>query len=239
MSFLTNVDINGQTPLHRAASKRQDECVRLLLQYGNAATLVAQVNRNGVTPLHSAAKRGHKACVELCINNGAGPNAKTNKGETALGLAYDGLRKRPQEGYNTEFSGTLLVHPKHVEVTNFDILDWAIEKEYYDLCRLLTKTLDRPNRDGWTLYLISKHLGLYDLVPLSKKQETHAMIKPTRRAKSDITPFALISDDGLEASCKTGRRAIRDVDAIMFLTFLQRILWILGTGKRTFRISSC
>ena len=177
--------------------------------------------------------------MELCIDNGADPNAKTNKGKTALDLAYDGLRKRLSEGYDAVFSGTLLVLAKHVEVTNLDILDWAIEKEYCDLCRLLTKTLDRPNRDGWTPYLIAEHLGLYDLVPLFKKQETHAMTKPDRWAKSDIIPFTLISDNGLEICCKTGRLAIRDADAIMFLTFLQRTSWILGTGKRTFRISSC
>jgi ankyrin repeat protein len=68
-------DCNGQTPLHRAATR---EIAELLITKG--ADVNAKDN-NGNTPLHRAATR---EIAELLITKGADVNAKDNNGNTPL-----------------------------------------------------------------------------------------------------------------------------------------------------------
>jgi ankyrin repeat protein len=61
---LEAVDLDGQSPLHRAASRGRTEVASLLIKVG------ADVNRKGIfaeMPLHTASYWGHPEFVKLLI----------------------------------------------------------------------------------------------------------------------------------------------------------------------------
>jgi hypothetical protein len=91
---ITDVDPNGETPLHRCADIRQApskpaaKMAHLLLDRGadpNAR------NWDDVTPLHQAVRARNLAVVELLLARGADPNARDkNRGSTPLRRAVTG-----------------------------------------------------------------------------------------------------------------------------------------------------
>jgi uncharacterized protein len=74
-------DVDGTTPLHRAAYREDAESVRSLLRQGADANAA---NRYGVTPLSLACLNREAAIVEMLLKAGANPNAKLPGGETVL-----------------------------------------------------------------------------------------------------------------------------------------------------------
>ena len=73
-------------PLHSAASARNVEGARVLLEHG------APVNarqHGGWAPLHAAAQNGDRAMVELLLKHGADPQASNDDGKTAASLARE------------------------------------------------------------------------------------------------------------------------------------------------------
>src|SRR5579862_1652723 len=66
-------------PLHSAASARNLEAVRLLLEHG--APVNAQ-QHGGWAPIHSAAQNGDKPMVELLLKHGADPKLPNDDGKT-------------------------------------------------------------------------------------------------------------------------------------------------------------
>ena len=73
-------------PLHSAASARNLEAARLLLQHG------APVNprqQGGWTPIHAAAQNGHLAMVELLLHHGANPKLANDDGKTPAAVARE------------------------------------------------------------------------------------------------------------------------------------------------------
>ncbi|MGA9527646.1 MAG: ankyrin repeat domain-containing protein [Terriglobales bacterium] len=73
-------------PLHSAASARNLEAARLLLQHR------APVNarqHGGWVPLHAAAANGDRAMVELLLQHHADPNLANDEGKTAAMVAKD------------------------------------------------------------------------------------------------------------------------------------------------------
>lgn len=57
-------DLEGDTPLHDAISKKRDDMLALLLDHNADVTLT---NNNGFNALHHAALRGHSRSVLILI----------------------------------------------------------------------------------------------------------------------------------------------------------------------------
>ena len=73
-------------PLHSAASARNVEGARLLLEHG------APVNarqHGGWAPIHAAAQNGDRAMVELLLKYGADPQVSNDEGKTTASIARE------------------------------------------------------------------------------------------------------------------------------------------------------
>ncbi|KAK3042898.1 hypothetical protein RJ639_001171 [Escallonia herrerae] len=80
-------DTEGRTPLHLAASKGHEGCVRLLA--GAGADVDAR-SKDGRTALYRAAANGDRRMVELMIELGADPTiTAADRGRSALDVARD------------------------------------------------------------------------------------------------------------------------------------------------------
>jgi hypothetical protein len=84
---------DGFTALHYACFFGQPACARLLV--GNGADVEATAdNPTRVRPLHSAAAARQRATVELLLDQGADPDARQQRGYTALqSAAHSGDRE--------------------------------------------------------------------------------------------------------------------------------------------------
>jgi len=78
-------DGHGNTPLHWASFKDENECVALLLDYN--ADPNARAHPSGWTPLHDAAYSNSSACIERLCDKGARIDAKASSGATPLCFA--------------------------------------------------------------------------------------------------------------------------------------------------------
>ena len=77
-------DESGNTPLHDAALRGNQDMVRLLMDKGANPNVVGE---KGKTPLHLAAKNGHMDVVQLLIDGGADINKTDDEGRTPLAEA--------------------------------------------------------------------------------------------------------------------------------------------------------
>ena len=73
-------------PLHSAASARNLEAVRLLLEHG-APPNARQ--HGGWAPIHAAAQNGDRAMVELLLQHGADPKLANDEGKTPAMVARE------------------------------------------------------------------------------------------------------------------------------------------------------
>ncbi len=73
-------------PLHSAASARNLEAARLLLEHG--APIDAR-QQGGWAPMHAAAQNGDRAMVELLLQYGADRRAENDEGKTAAAVAKE------------------------------------------------------------------------------------------------------------------------------------------------------
>ncbi len=74
------------TPLHSAASARNLEAARALLNQGASVNARQQA---GWTPIHSAAQNGDRAMLELLLQHGADPIATNDQGKTPAAVARE------------------------------------------------------------------------------------------------------------------------------------------------------
>lgn len=73
-------------PLHSAASARNLDAVRLLLEHGAPPNARQE---KGWVPLHAAAQNGDRAMVELLLKHGADPKLANDEGKTAAMVARE------------------------------------------------------------------------------------------------------------------------------------------------------
>jgi uncharacterized protein len=73
-------------PLHSAASARNLEAVRLLLEHGAPVNASQQ---SGWVPIHAAAQNGDRLMVELLLKHGADPTLANADGKTSAAVARD------------------------------------------------------------------------------------------------------------------------------------------------------
>ena len=73
-------------PLHSAASARNLEAARLLLEHGAAINARQQ---GGWVPIHAAAQNGDRAMVELMLKHGADPKLANDQGKTSADVARE------------------------------------------------------------------------------------------------------------------------------------------------------
>jgi uncharacterized protein len=73
-------------PLHSAASARNLEAARLLLEHGALANARQQA---GWVPIHAAAQNGDRAMVQLLLEHGADPKIANDEGKTAAMVARE------------------------------------------------------------------------------------------------------------------------------------------------------
>lgn len=85
---ISTPDVNGDTPLHAAASEGLKPVVEYLIQKG---ALIYTQNKKGETPLYKAVSMGELEVVTYLIAKGAGVDVKDKKGNTTLHrAAYKG-----------------------------------------------------------------------------------------------------------------------------------------------------
>jgi ankyrin repeat protein len=73
-------------PLHSAASTRNLEAARLLLEHGAPANARQQA---GWVPIHAAAQNGDRAMAKLLLRHGADPNLANDEGKTPAMVARE------------------------------------------------------------------------------------------------------------------------------------------------------
>jgi uncharacterized protein len=74
------------TPLHSAASARNLEAVRLLLEHGAPPNARQEA---GWAPIHAAAQNGDRAMVDLLLRHGADPTQANDDGKTPAMVARE------------------------------------------------------------------------------------------------------------------------------------------------------
>jgi ankyrin repeat protein len=73
-------------PLHSAASARNLDAARVLLEHGGPVNARQQ---GGWVPLHAAAQNGDRPMVELLLKHGADPNLANDEGKTSAMVARE------------------------------------------------------------------------------------------------------------------------------------------------------
>lgn len=76
------------TPLHSAATARNIEAARLLLEHGNPKMVNAR-QQGGWVPIHAAAQNGDLAMVELLLKHHADPKLANSDGSTPAMVARE------------------------------------------------------------------------------------------------------------------------------------------------------
>lgn len=209
-NFLLYLDINSQSPLHRAAAKGLESCVRLLLDYsGDAKLLCSWRNKRGATPLHSAAHRGHANVVKMLADrmDTADIAALDNYGRTPLQFAVDGWKTSSDAG-NANWSDiiTTLWHksPPLPQSERLELFGRAIEKGIGDVCRLFLDLVHVEDENGCTPLLLAVQEGRQNIISLL----SHG--SPSRWDGVDKISCLNVSEDGLELSGTAAAPASKD-----------------------------
>lgn len=220
--ILTELDVEGHSPLHRSAARGRKDIVELLLKAGDGAKLAAQLNRNGNTALHSAAHRGHLEVMELLVAYGGDPLARDSNGNSPLDIVLSHWRKAGLlNGEAFQKLATFLAEkgPTEAQEAASDLFDIAIENGAIAICRVLTgsggKLASKKDKHGWTPLMLAIQSRQHPIIQLlapfddnqlldsfSTKQQVSFGERPSAWSTDDLNKFAHlgVSEDGLEAT---------------------------------------
>jgi len=200
-----NVDINqinrcGQTSLHIACEKGQENIIKLLLQQNNIELNI--IDKNGSTPLHLACRHGHENIVKLLLQkNKIDLNQMDKKGKTALHIACEKEHKNIV---------ALIIKQPHIMVNqidkyNFTPLHCACDSGNENIVDLLLQKkqtkINRDDNNGEILIANAirhnrTHIAKMLIEKLSQSPEGLQPLKPFMleggRFNSDIKTTCLI-----------------------------------------------
>ena len=161
------------TPLHYAASAKEPDCIRLLLEAGTDVDCLTNWNQ---TPLiHAAAYIKDVRHAELLLDAGADFNRRDRDGITPLGWCTI--------SNNTEVASALL--RRGAEVANIDLygsspLQQCIKLNRHEILKLLVQT--RPSLET----SIPSNVSIWHLIAASSDVETMEILK-----QLDFTGFPI------------------------------------------------
>ncbi|PSR91820.1 Potassium channel like [Actinidia chinensis var. chinensis] len=146
------LDSNGRTALHIAASKGSIECVLLLLDYG------ADPNRKdseGNVPLWDAIMGGHESVIKLLVNNGA----KISSGDVGQFACF------AVEQNNVNLLKAIIRYGGDITLLNSlgtTALHTAISEENTEMVKFLVDQgadIDKPDVHGWSPRALADYQG--------------------------------------------------------------------------------
>ncbi|RLN23642.1 potassium channel AKT1-like [Panicum miliaceum] len=175
-------DNNGHTPLHIAASKGNEQCVKLLLDYGadpNAR------DYEGKVPLWEALCEKHDAVVELLVESGA----DLSSGDTALYACV------AVEDNNTDLLKDIIRYGGDINRSTRDgttPLHRAVCDGNVQMVELLLEhgaDIDKQDNNGWSPRDLAEQQGHDDIQVLFKSK---SRVAPSRRvSNSRVAPMLI------------------------------------------------
>ncbi|KAF5938941.1 hypothetical protein HYC85_023200 [Camellia sinensis] len=170
------LDGNGRTPLHIAASKGSVECVLLLLDYG------ADPNRKdseGNVPIWDAILGRHESVIKKLVNNGA----KISAGDVGQFACF------AVEQNNIDLLKDIIHYGGDITLLNSlgtTALHTAISEENTEIVKFLVDQgtdIDKPDVHGWTPRALADYQG---------HEEIKALFQTKQEAKKK--PIALVPE---------------------------------------------
>ncbi|GMP94648.1 hypothetical protein CsSME_00044030 [Camellia sinensis var. sinensis] len=170
------LDSNGRTPLHIAASKGSVECVLLLLDYG------ADPNRKdseGNVPIWDAILGRHESVIKKLVNNGA----KISAGDVGQFACF------AVEQNNIDLLKDIIHYGGDITLLNSlgtTALHTAISEENTEIVKFLVDQgtdIDKPDVHGWTPRALADYQG---------HEEIKALFQTKQEAKKK--PIALVPE---------------------------------------------
>ncbi|KAJ9183994.1 hypothetical protein P3X46_007784 [Hevea brasiliensis] len=167
------LDENGRTALHIAASNGSEHCVVLLLEYGADPN---KKDSEGNVPLWEALLGKHESVVKLLVDNGA-TMSSGDVGQFALVAIeqnnLDLLKEIVNYGGNVTLptsSGTIALHTA-ISEGNTEIVKFLLDQG---------ADVDMPDVHGWTARGLADHQGQEEIQALvQKRQEKNKKPVPT------------------------------------------------------------
>ncbi|KAJ9167773.1 hypothetical protein P3X46_019369 [Hevea brasiliensis] len=158
------LDDNGRTALHIAASNGSEHCVVLLLEYGADPN---KKDSEGNVPLWEALLGKHESVVKLLVDNGA-TISSGDVGQFALAATeqnnLDLLKEIVNYGGDVTLptsSGTIALH-KAISEGNTEIVKFLLDQG---------ADVDMPDVHGWTARGLTNHQGREEIQALVRTRQ--------------------------------------------------------------------
>ena len=216
---LMSRDLHGDTPLHKSAARGNNKTVDILLKAGNPVTMCSQHNDDGMTPLAIAAYCGSLHIVETLLASGADALARSDKGELPLCSALEGWKKN-YTSRTRDFARIcqILASISPDDAPNADVLDLAVEKGAIELTETLADSANMVDIHGWTPLVLAGQCRQYEIVRSLSHCDRESTIRgpeavghvavmrpPSRWSTIAKHSQLILSEDGLEVSCRNGK----------------------------------
>ncbi|NP_001268010.1 inward rectifying shaker-like K+ channel [Vitis vinifera] len=176
------LDSNGRTPLHIAASKGREQCAHLLLEYGANPN---GKDSEGIVPLWDAILERDESMIKLLMDNGAkiplsnvGQYACTAVERNNLDLLKDLVRFGGDVTHPSS-SGTTALHAATSEA-NIEIVKFLLDQG---------ADVDKLDNDGWTPRTLADQQGHEEIKVLFQTKRETKKLTPVPATKKPGVPF--------------------------------------------------